>query len=803
MNSNMNDNADVEMQNIPRLDFSDWIKHQESFEWWIPVAQSTECCTDKALTSEMLSVLVNDDYDKSNFNKIILDDLFQGLQEHNDNLANKNFRYYECSYRLPNNAISLFVMPRRWHNDNIVDFAIIEKFVFYYNLRLEGSTFVDILDTGDKVEVIRTERNNNIATMHIRRQYLMNYLARNKKLLVRIHHKNIHTTTPIINLNIGDLKHNVITDDSGNKQYIVSIKPLNDNSTKYRYISTLDGYDVIQSNTFSYIHHKQYCEFVVDCDEFGFPNKKSCGSNSTDFTPIFFTKDVLEKYYHNYAKYTVCSDILHCGTLWSMKFDHGDRFVSAQLCDLGHLPYDEQCHWLLHSVPDYVKRNIGYFQRNFYAEFVHDWDTVSVFKRSLNDLQKISIKKFGFELFMSLEDYDQRVINCLRIPSPYDEGVFYDQILGLAKLLPDSINVKKMENDILQPNNENVGRCIDSKKINKLQQFLATHNITIDLTLLKNLQKLRSSGHAHRRDERYTALVKKLRQCDLYLHNDTWDISFQKIIRKLTDLLNTLCKKIYTLPNVSLPESQSLINNTCTNTQLKQMLEFKDWLIAQKTDNHWITVANYINQHDDKISKQFMTISVLENAKDAQSCLQKIDIRTIWFGLQKYDIDPDDDTKKSRYYYWSPLSLDNRDVSPFIVNKIWHDKESSGVHFDIVEDFIFFYNLKRQDTTFVDITESENIEVIHIIKTDDIYKIEINREYLLNYLYKKKLFLVRIHNNKIMLSHDPKILESHDSPYSNSTFNLSISVYQLNGAPYNIISDLDGVDVIESPKYSH
>ena len=99
---------------------------------------------------------------------------------------------------------------------------------------------------------------------------------------------------------------------------------------------------------------KRYVEFIIDVDEDGDEINYTCdpvelnryGRDSetpSNITPVYFRKQVLDKYYQKPSKYSVEDSVLSCGYLWRLTIDnHHDDKVCAWLGDLGQdLPYTE------------------------------------------------------------------------------------------------------------------------------------------------------------------------------------------------------------------------------------------------------------------------------------------------------------------------------------------------------------------------------------------------------------------------------------------------------------------------------
>lgn len=114
--------------------------------------------------------------------------------------------------------------------------------------------------------------------------------------------------------------------------------------------------------------HESYAEFITGSDPEGKPIRQSCkaeedGNRSPSFlTPVFFKRQVLQKYFNEPERYTVGDGRLSCGGLWSLRFDNDHpHHVGAWLGDLGYLSATEQAHWKgFDIIPD------GTFSQTFF-----------------------------------------------------------------------------------------------------------------------------------------------------------------------------------------------------------------------------------------------------------------------------------------------------------------------------------------------------------------------------------------------------------------------------------------------------
>ena len=225
--------------------------------------------------------------------------------------------------------------------------------------------------------------------------------------------------------------------------------------------------------------------------------------------PVWFTRDVLRKYYDHPEKYSVEDGYLRCGSLWGLRMDNDlPSHVAVFLGDLGQmLAYEEQTYWKSSNVPPASNElSETNFRRSFLAQFANPTAPDLVLKQKLADLQEAWEQRYGWQLFRQLRDDDAHVLKQLRIPLVESMGEFEHQVLLLAKLLIDSLN----DEDLVRE----CGSLVpDEKSISKLERFFEAKRYPHkdrDLKLLRLLQSVRSTGAAHRKGERFQKVRKEL-----------------------------------------------------------------------------------------------------------------------------------------------------------------------------------------------------------------------------------------------------------------------------------------------------
>ena len=264
---------------------------------------------------------------------------------------------------------------------------------------------------------------------------------------------------------------------------------------------------------------KKCVEFIIDIDESGeeitytsdpddLANNFGANPDAPHYlTPVHFRKQVLDKYYQQPGKYAVEDSILRCGYLWSMDLDnHHDEKVCAWLGDLGRdLPYEEQLHWRAHNIPPEGDVSNTYFQRQILAEFTDSDRPEHLFGQRYHDLQKACDEYLGWQLLLPLGTDDEHHFQCLRIPSTDEQRDFDELILGLTKILIDSLNEKNLNKLIPAEQRANLRGSI--VRLEAALSACEVEDAADHLAFLRKLQNLRSSSAAHRKGSNYRRIA--------------------------------------------------------------------------------------------------------------------------------------------------------------------------------------------------------------------------------------------------------------------------------------------------------
>lgn len=210
--------------------------------------------------------------------------------------------------------------------------------------------------------------------------------------------------------------------------------------------------------------------------------------------------------------------------------------VHAWLGDLGNLPYNEQLQWRQFNVPPEGGIGEATIRRELLAEFADPDEITHTFKYEFDRFSRYWRSKFGWDLFLPLRKEDIHFFESLHVPTSEEHLEFEQQILALAKILPDSINNSELEK---------LFKTSEAKKgsINTLEKALISHFKVEEtkakelLQPLRDIQDLRSSGVAHRKGSRYKKVAESLA-----LHKESYKNFFRKILEDVVGMLKQLQK---------------------------------------------------------------------------------------------------------------------------------------------------------------------------------------------------------------------------------------------------------------------
>ena len=262
-----------------------------------------------------------------------------------------------------------------------------------------------------------------------------------------------------------------------------------------------------------YKKEETYDDFIIGVDKFGReilytcdPDKLKNGANPDApmyLTPVFFKREVLQKYVNKPELYEIRDGYLRCQSLWGIEIDnHHKNCIAVYLGDLGRdLPESERGYWKSYNIVGEEGISNVSFQRDFCSMFSESNMEDHRFRDVYSSLIKQWNKKYGWDLYLPLSAEDQYNLTQMRIPLGNSQPEFDQLVLALAKVLIESLNEKQL----IVPGDDRS----DIKGISKLEKWLQSNKAVgyeAHIMFLRSLQKLRSTGSGHRKGKEYSKI---------------------------------------------------------------------------------------------------------------------------------------------------------------------------------------------------------------------------------------------------------------------------------------------------------
>lgn len=432
---------------------------------------------------------------------------------------------------------------------------ISEEFRLFHNLFYDKTTnkYIKIDDNGDEEDIVIIKEDNNVM---IKLKAIKQFLAIKDMTLLSLFDIIVYSRFDLQQLQLEVANINMKEDTC---VYSYDIGNIDFSFENYKTIARLcgkvyiKGYNKENCGVWPYneTEIEAFDDFIIGIDENGKektftsdPDKLSnyFGKNPSApnyLTPVFFKKEVLNKYYAEPNKYEVSDGYVSCGYLWRLRLDNNKKdSVMVFLGDLGRdLSHKERLYWKSFNIPPNGRgMSEACWKRSFEAQPCNPQSLDLLFKYLYDNFREDWYKKYGWNLFLPLVKDDNYHYLTLHIPSN-NQSEFDKQIQSLTKILIESINESKL--------NEYVGDDV-KKSINKLEVYLKIKNLDDyekHITFLKNLQNLRSSSVAHRKGDNFIKIAKVFG-----LNEKPFDTIFE-------DILDSSCEFIRYLTKVFIDEN--------------------------------------------------------------------------------------------------------------------------------------------------------------------------------------------------------------------------------------------------------
>lgn len=483
----------------------------------------------------------------------------------NDNLATKSMTYdtWDISHSKAGPLINeqldgTFISYSRYSNDEVEPIVmylenegrwdeeafLAEEFVMYFKLHKEAKgkneyVYYQVDECGDDVEVARVAGIN----LEVKLKYVKEYIAVKKLNLLVFTDEVINDTKSIDELGGNKIPWTTIKDSDFIFSY--ALQESAGYGLGYKSCAVFRGKCMMRYNDKDIQHlwklrDSGYESFIVGSDEDGKEVFISCDENRMpnlftrqgdepySFSPVFFKRDVLSKYFQAVDKYSVQDGYLS-GPSWGIRIDNdrSDDYVVAALVDLGRMPHREQLHWRSFNV--LPPRN-GFYSITTFSRWFDAIPTNCsvapdlVFKQLYIQVNDKWRTKYGWSLFKELAVDDQYHFETLHLMGQENDQKEFDGLIqSITKLLIDSLNEKQLVKAI-DSTKPDVLRFLSERNIKELKPSYIQGGITkfecfliseglLDsnvVKLLRKVQDLRSSTVAHRKSTKLDTRTEEL-----------------------------------------------------------------------------------------------------------------------------------------------------------------------------------------------------------------------------------------------------------------------------------------------------
>ncbi|NDP22686.1 MAG: hypothetical protein GZ091_16645 [Paludibacter sp.] len=392
-------------------------------------------------------------------------------------------------------------------------YELIDEFLQFFNLYFDTKTktYISVDITSEQNEVAKIISKEGYIEFKIKTHFLRQFLFA-KKMVLGFQMDYFRESTKT--LKEQNLNENILIDEC-RPLYIFNIN-FQEYSTTDKYMSDsrllgkaiLYGYKSQNIQTDYVRLNSENCEdFIVDVNtddgQFIYEN---CNKSEFEksrygfYTPIFFKREVLSKYYNNSSLYNIEDGSLNLKGSWRLYLDNNNYdFIVVYLGDLRTLPNLEQLYWKSFNIEPQSEIN----KRRFSIDFLSAYSDPEIedlkFKNEYNRLNKLWRQKFGFNLYSEFDENDIHCFKTIRLPLKNESSELDILILNLCKVLIDYLNIKSI-NTFLESEQKEL-RSIEKMEIFlEKKQFKDYEKI---ISFFKTLQKLRSTGSAHRKNSDY------------------------------------------------------------------------------------------------------------------------------------------------------------------------------------------------------------------------------------------------------------------------------------------------------------
>ena len=258
-----------------------------------------------------------------------------------------------------------------------------------------------------------------------------------------------------------------------------------------------------------------------------------------EVSPAFFRAEVLSKYKADRDKYTIheATRYITCRGAWELKsYDINEAGqVHAYICDLRHLPYQEQLHWKSHN--EKPKGSIS--KRAYENDIRGTWSShITALERVLHTLQRWVEQSPDWWRIR-----DEALLFRVNTPVASSKDEWGQAFLDLSKVVIEGFQTRPIR-ALLR--HENVAFDKEDRTLSLLEKLLASRNAAsggiTELTGLRAAQQIRSTIHSHSGGTEADEIVRTA-----LMEHSTYRAHFEHICNQIATELGAIEKALTAL----------------------------------------------------------------------------------------------------------------------------------------------------------------------------------------------------------------------------------------------------------------
>jgi hypothetical protein len=502
MSAGTSGDSKLDFSSLPEeFTFHEWWDRQQDPEW-VEVAEGKRGTGTSCWGTSWL-IAATDDAVEEAFRRAEFDVDFQRGKPSFGSLGESKEVLYLRNGMFPGEP-EPFLFWREFHDLYPMEVAVLQEFVLYHDLYFENDSNAYI-NPVSQTKIV--ECHAEPVSVRIRRDAVRDFLAARKQILVR-GFDNRKT------LARDDKQQFVLPVRTPEQRFDLWVRPehARDGDTNL-YVRMLGKYLV---RPYPQPKHKSYprrphgegekverTPFIIGNDESGNPRVAETHRDADFLTPVFFRKDVLQKYYNHPRLYRVEPTLIRHLDFWILDYGvNGAGFVHAWLGDLWQsLPFEEQVYWRSFNVVPSGGLEASFFINQIEGGFADTEREDHRLIKARDALDHAWNARFGFPLFRSIPTHEAYIASALHIPTSAERREFNEQIGYLAKVMVEALNKAEIEEAVTRQESLFDEQGHKKPSIATLEVFVGEHlpnpDAAVFCSQLRLIQTLRSKLPAH------------------------------------------------------------------------------------------------------------------------------------------------------------------------------------------------------------------------------------------------------------------------------------------------------------------